>query len=281
MNTNKPEIKVAILDLYDGVANEGMRGFREILERYRTQHNLNLTYKVFDVRGKAEVPDMGFDAYISSGGPGSPLDSEGSVWERNYFNLIDKLEDHNLGNSGDKKHVFFVCHSFQLMCRKYGLGEISTRRSPSFGVLPVHIVGEGSREQVFQGLSDPFYTVDSRSWQVINPDESRFKELGMQLVALEKERPYVDLPRAMMAIRFSPYFFATQFHPEADAHGMSLLLQRDDKKADVISEHGEAKYNEMLERLEDPDKIVHTQHTIIPNFLDEAVLKYQKLEAGA
>ncbi|RZM07539.1 MAG: GMP synthase, partial [Pedobacter sp.] len=262
MNSNKPKIKVAILDLYDGVANEGMRGFREILERYKTKHNLNLTYQVFDVRGKAEVPDTGFDAYISSGGPGSPLDSEGSVWERNYFNLIDKLEDHNLGNNGDKKQVFFVCHSFQLMCRKYGLGEISTRRSPSFGVLPVHIVGEGSQEQVFQGLSDPFYTVDSRSWQVINTDPNRFKELGMDLLALEKERPYVNLPRAMMAIRFSPYFIATQFHPEADAHGMSLLLQRDDKKADVISEHGEAKYNEMLERLEDPDKIVHTQHTI-------------------
>ncbi|HEK18935.1 MULTISPECIES: type 1 glutamine amidotransferase [unclassified Mucilaginibacter] len=274
MNTNKPEIKVAILDLYDGVPNEGMRGFREILERYKKQHNLNLNYQVFDVRGKAEVPGLGFDAYISSGGPGSPLDSEGSVWECNYFNLIDRLEDHNQGDVGDKKHVFFVCHSFQLMCRKYGLGEINTRRSPSFGVLPVHIVGNGNNEHVFEGLSDPFYAVDSRSWQVINPDEKRFKDLGMELVALEKERPYVDLPRAMMAIRFSPYFFATQFHPEADAHGMSMLLQREDKRADVITEHGEAKYNEMIERLEDPDKIVHTQHTIIPNFLDEALLKY-------
>lgn len=278
MNTNKPEIKVAILDLYDGVANEGMRGFREILERYKIQHNLNLSYQVFDVRGKAEVPGLGFDAYISSGGPGSPLDSEGSVWECNYFNLIDQLEDHNLGNSADKKHVFFVCHSFQLMCRKYDLGEINTRRSPSFGVLPVHIVGNGINEQVFEGLSDPFYTVDSRSWQVINPDEKRLKDLCMELVALEKERPYVDLPRAMMAIRFNPYFFATQFHPEADAHGMSMLLQREDKKADVIEEHGEAKYNEMIERLEDPDKIVHTQHTIIPNFLDEALLKHEKFE---
>jgi len=27
----------------------------------------------------------------------------------------------------------------------------------------------------------------------------------------------------------------------------------------------------MLERLDDPDKIMHTQNTLIPNFLDRAV----------
>jgi len=52
---------------------------------------------------------------------------------------------------------------------------------------------------------------------VIHPDEKRFVELGMQLLAIEKERPHVDLPRALMAIRFNEYFVSTQFHPEADA----------------------------------------------------------------
>lgn len=272
---NKPEIKVAIMDLYDGVANEGMRGFRDILDRYKAQHDLDLSYEVFDVRRKAQVPGLGYDAYISSGGPGSPIDSEGSEWEKKYFRLIDKLEDHNLGNSSDKKHVFFVCHSFQLMCRRYGLGEINTRRSPSFGILPVHFTEEGAQDQIFQGLHDPFYTVDSRSWQVVNPDMKRFDELGMKLLALEKERPYVDLPRAMMAIRFSPYFFATQFHPEADPTGIKLMLMREDKKSEVINEHGEAKYKEMLHRLEDPDMIALTQKTIIPNFLDEAIMRVE------
>ena len=49
-----------------------MRGFREILERYKEKNNLDLTYQVFDVRRKVEVPDMDFDIYISSGGPGEP-----------------------------------------------------------------------------------------------------------------------------------------------------------------------------------------------------------------
>jgi GMP synthase-like glutamine amidotransferase len=273
--TTKPEIRVAILDLYDGIANEGMRGFQEILNRYKAQHELNLSYQIFDVRRRCEMPGTNFDIYISSGGPGDPLISEGTEWEKKYFRLIEKLEDHNLANNTDKKHTLFVCHSFQLMCRHYKLGDINMRRSPSFGVLPVNQTPAGAHEPVFEGLGDPFYAVDSRSWQVINPDEKRFQELGMQLVAIEKERPHVEFPRAMMAIRYNDYFFATQFHPEADAGGMKAMLLREEKKQEVINEHGEVKYREMLDRLDDPDKITHTQRTLIPNFLDQAVMSLQ------
>jgi len=277
IQTEKPEIKVAILDLYDGIANEGMRGFREILERYKIKTGLNLSYEVFDIRKRVEVPSTDFDIYISSGGPGSPIDSEGTEWEKKYFQLIDKLEDHNLSNTSQKKYGFFVCHSFQLLCRKYQLGNINMRKSASFGVLPVHKTHAAINEPVFDGLADPFYSVDSRFWQVINPDEKRFTELGMQLLAIEKERPHIDLPRAMMAIRFSDYFFSTQFHPEADAKGVKSLLLKEDKKNEVVAEHGLDKYNEMLEGLEDPDKITHTQNTMIPNFLDQAVLSLQEV----
>ena len=276
VQSSRQPIKVAILDFYNGIENEGMRGFREILERYRDKNGLNLSYEVFDVRRKVEVPGTNFDIYISSGGPGDPLESEGTEWEKKYFRLIDSLEDHNLSNASQKKYGFFVCHAFQLMCRRYKLGVINMRKSPSFGILPVHETPAARNEPIFAGLSDPFYAVDSRVWQVVNPNERRFIDLGMQLLAIEKERPYVDLPRALMAIRFSEYFFATQFHPEADAKGIRTLLLKDEKKKEVVNEHGLDKYNEMLERLEDPDKITFTQETIIPNFLDQAVLSLQE-----
>jgi len=277
IQTDKPPVKVAILDLYNGIENEGMRGFREILDRYRLKNNLDLTYEVFDVRRKVEVPGTDFDIYISSGGPGDPLESEGSEWEKKYFQLVDALEDHNLSNTSQKKYGFFVCHSFQLLCRKYKLGVVNMRKSPSFGILPVHLTTAGVNEAVFDGLADPFYAVDSRVWQVIHPNEKRFMDLGMQLLAIEKERPHVDLPRALMAVRFSEYFFSTQFHPEADSKGISTLLLKDEKKKEVVNEHGLDKYNEMLEHLEDPDKITLTQNTIIPNFLDQAVLSLQEI----
>jgi len=33
----------------------------------------------------------------------------------------------------------------------------------------------------------------------------------------------------------------------------------------------------MLERLDDPDKMIHTNNTIIPNFLDQAILSLQEI----
>jgi GMP synthase-like glutamine amidotransferase len=276
MTTDTPEIKVAILDLYNGAENQGMRCFQEILTRYREVSEINLTYEVFDVRQKEQVPGTEFDIYISSGGPGSPLDSEGSVWENKYFQLIDALEAHNKSAEGAKKHVFFVCHSFQLMCRRLQLGEVSLRRSPSFGVLPVHVTEQGLFEQVFEGLNDPFYAVDSRSWQVVNTDAEQLKAKGATLLAIEKERPHVDLPRAMMAVRFNEYFIGTQFHPEADPFGMEAYLLTEEKKREVIDEHGAEKYLEMIERLEDPDMIMLTEITIIPNFLNQAILSLQE-----
>lgn len=275
--TDKTSIKVAILDLYDGHPNQGMRCFQDILDKYKGENQLDLSYQVFDVRGSNNVPGTDFDIYISSGGPGSPLESEGSEWENNYFSLIDRIQSHNESDSPQKKYVFFVCHSFQLMCRHYGLGTVNRRNSPSFGILPIHRTTNGYHESIFEGLPEPFYAVDSRSWQVVHPNYERFAELGATLLAIEKERPYIEYERCMMAIRFSEYFFGTQFHPEADPNGMRLRLLEPDKKVETIAEHGEQKYDEMLERLEDPDKLMLTQNTMIPNFLNQAILTFQEI----
>ncbi len=270
-------VKIAILDLYNGVANQGMRGFHDILNRYKTQHLVDLSVEVFDVRGKLEVPDTDFDIYISSGGPGSPLESEGSDWEEKYFNLIDELETINKNpERTDKKYVFFVCHSFQLLCRKYKLGKITKRKSTSFGIFPIHKTEAGHFESLLNDLEEPFFAVDSRDWQVIEPDFEKFDVMGARLLALEKERPHVDLERCMMAIRFDDYFFGTQFHPEADPVGMKKYLMDEEKKAQVIENHGEDKYFEMMQFLDDPDKLERTQGTLIPSFIYQAINALQE-----
>ena len=75
-------VKVAILDMYDGEENEGMRGIREILQRFSDENGIIFTVDEFNVRQEGRVPGQDHDIYISSGGPGSPLDSEGSCWEK-------------------------------------------------------------------------------------------------------------------------------------------------------------------------------------------------------
>lgn len=280
MNLNgKPVFKVAILDLYEGFENQGMRCIREILNQFAEFNHIDIEKQEFDVRLKNEVPDLSFDAYISSGGPGSPLESEGSQWENTYFGWLQQLEEYNRNDANIvKKQVFFICHSFQLACRYYKLARVSKRKSTSFGVFPMHYLHDADSEPIFQGLTDPFYAVDSRDYQVTEPDHNRFRELGASILAIEKNRPHVPLERAIMAIRFNENIIGTQFHPEADAVGMSLHLQTPDRKKTVIENHGEAKWASMIEQLNDPDKILHTYAHILPNFLNLAVERMQVVE---
>jgi homoserine O-succinyltransferase len=268
----KKHIRIAILDLYEGQPNQGMRCIREILEQWGEQHHTHVEYDEFDVRTGLAVPDTSYDLYISSGGPGSPLESEGTEWENRYFGWIHSMEEWNRGmDHFPKKHVLFICHSFQLACRYYNVGNVCKRKSTAFGVFPIHMMLDGKNEPVFDGLKDPFYSVDSRDYQVIAPNHTRLREMGARILAIEKNRPHVPYERAVMAIRFSEYFLGTQFHPEADAEGMSMYLQREDKKQTVIENHGEFKWASMVEQLQDPEKIMWTYKHVLPNFLNLAV----------
>ncbi len=270
--SDKRHIHIAILDLYEGQPNQGMRCIRELLTQFGHTHQLQITWEEFDVRLKHELPDLSYDIYISSGGPGSPLDSKGSEWETLYFNWLQSVEDYNNApHNPVKKSVLFICHSFQLACRYFNIAEVAKRKSTAFGVFPVHMLEAGKDEPVFAGLQDPFYSVDSRDYQVIRPDTQRLRQLGATLLAIEKERPHVPLERAIMAIRFNKHMIGTQFHPEADASGMSIYLQREDKKETVIENHGFEKWQSMIEQLNDPDKILYTYSHVIPNFLQQAI----------
>ena len=263
-------IRVAILDLYEGQPNQGMRCIREIINQWSEAHQLECAWDEFDVRQHNEVPDLSYDIYISSGGPGSPLDSLGSPWEAAYFKWLNDVEEWNKSEAPNKKFVFFICHSFQLVSRHYGIGDITKRKKTAFGVFPVHVLQEGQLDPVLDGLKDPFYVVDSRDWQLIRPDFEKIRNLGFQILGIEKYRPHVPYEQAVMGIRFNEYMIGTQFHPEADAVGMSMYLQTDEKKKTVIENYGFEKWESMIEGLSDPEKIMWTYTHILPNFLNIA-----------
>lgn len=269
--TEENQINIAVLDLYEGAANEGMRGIRQLIEEFSADCHLTVSYSIFDVRLKAEVPDLSFDVYISSGGPGSPLDSAGSEWENKYFALMDSIQKFNQEHPDQKKHVLLICHSFQIFCRYYGLSIVSKRKSTSFGVMPVHKTNKGHHDPLFRSLGDPLWAVDSRDYQITQPNEEKIKAQGGAILCLEKFRPHVILERAVMAIRFDEAIVGVQFHPEADAVGMRMYLLREDKKSLVIEKHGEKKYWSMLDHLNDPDKIMLTYSTVVPRFLMTAL----------
>jgi GMP synthase-like glutamine amidotransferase len=275
MMTDSDKIRIAILDLYEGHDNQGMRCIRDILNQYKKSDYPGIEWDEFDVRRKNEVPDMSYDLFISSGGPGDPLESRYSDWEKVYFTWLKNVERWN-GNPANlqKKFVFFICHSFQLACRHYNIGVVRKRRSTAFGIFSIHMLEAGFQEPVFKGLSNPFYAVDSRDFQVVQPNDHVIRKMGAKILCIEKERRHVPYERAIMGVRFNEYMIGTQFHPEADATGMTMYLQREDKKQTIIESYGEEKWKTMINYLNDPAKILLTYSRVLPNFLNHSIEQF-------
>jgi GMP synthase-like glutamine amidotransferase len=258
----------------NNVPNLGLGNIVEIVKDFSDE----VESQVFDVRHKGELPDITWDIYISSGGPGDPLEGDGD-WDKRYYALMDELWQHNLSNP-NKKYAFFICHSFQMMVHHLGVAEIVPRRSMSFGTFPVHKTEDGEKDRNFRNLPDPFYVADFRHWQVLNPNVARLEETGATILALEKIRPHVDLERAIMAIRFSDEFFGTQFHPEADPVGMLKRFRESDKYNHIISNYGEEKYRRMIDDLHHPEKMGLTHDMVLPTFLRESIQKVERLKTA-
>ncbi len=270
------QIKIAILDMYNGEPNQGMRCIIDIINRF----NQILSYQIFDIRGKCDFPEIEkFDIYISTGGPGNPLEGDGN-WDKKYYDFIDTLWNWNKEQE-TKKHVMFICHSFQMVCQHFGLAEVTKRKSTSFGVMTIHKTEEGMSDPVFQGLQNPFYAIDSRDYQVVQPRLSIFKEKGAEIISLEKIRIHRrEYERAIMGVRFSEHFVGLQFHPEADVLSFIANLKDKEKREKIIALKGRIKFRNMLEDLVDDQKIYKTNETIIPNFLRIAInelLKQKKI----
>ncbi|EPR69785.1 hypothetical protein ADIWIN_4060 [Winogradskyella psychrotolerans RS-3] len=263
----KDKLKLAILDMNNDEPNQGLRCITEIVSTF----NDDLEYQIFNVRAKLELPDTSFDIYISSGGPGSPLD-EGE-WRQPYLQLMQDLWDLNKTSYHQKKSVFFICYSFQVICDYFKLGELKPRRSTSFGILRVHKTKDGLNDLILEGLNDPFFAVDSRDWQLIQPNLKVFKEHGAKILSKEKIRTHVELERAIMAVRFSDEFVGTQFHPEAEPVSMEAYFGEAENKKKVIDSFGEEKYAQMMDRIDDPEKIELTYNTILPKFIQNAIIQ--------
>lgn len=263
------DIRIALLDMNNNHVNQGFRNIKEISETFQQNSEENVIIKTFDVRFKDEMPEIrDFDIFISSGGPGTPH-REGLQWEDRFANFLDAVFEHNRYHE-NKKYLFLICHSFQLASIHWKLGNVCKRKSYSFGVMPIHKTGEGKEEFLLKNLQDPFYAVDSRAYQFIEPDLDRFEELGMEIMAIEKFRPHINLERAIMAVRFSEEIFGTQFHPEASPEALIENLKDDKNREAMIENFGMEKYLETMNRIDDEDKIILTRNQILPRFLQFA-----------
>ena len=256
-------INIAIIDMYDGTTNLGMDCIENILKDWSSLNNIPIKYEIFALRNECRIPNHTFDIYLSSGGPGSPNDSEGEKWDQLYTSWLQEMLDLN-------KPVLLICHSFQMACRHFNLGKVCLRKSKQLGVLPVHPLVE---DPIFNNLNDPFYALDSRVYQIIEPNDENIALLGAEIIALEKHRPHVPLERAIMAIKFSNKMYGVQFHPEGETNILLQFFMEDQMKNTIIEEFGIEKWEVIINKLNDPHKVTKTYENFIPNFLKRAIEK--------
>ncbi|EIM76786.1 GMP synthase [Nitritalea halalkaliphila LW7] len=222
---------VGILDMYAGEPNQGMRCIQEIIGRYPEE----LAFQVYDVRGNATLPQQidQHRIYIATGGPGNPEEGDG-VWDKAFGDFIQAIYEANKQRE-EKIFVLFICHSFQMAVKHFGLAQITKRKATSFGVMTVHKTAEGMEDPLFHALENPFWAVDSRDYQVVKPKKKRFTEMGAAIIALEKIRTHVEYERAIMGVRFSPELVGTQFHPEADPESFLHHLKKPEVREKIIA----------------------------------------------
>jgi len=262
----KHKIKIAILDMYDDEPNQGMRCIIDIVNRF----NQLCSFQIFNVRGACEFPAIDkFDIFMSTGGPGNPLEGDG-IWDKLYFELLDNLWNWNKEEK-IKKYAFFICHSFQMACIHFNLAKITKRKATSFGVMYIHKTNEGINDSLLENLDNPYFAIDSRDFQVVQPNLKAFNNIGAKIISLEKIRDQVQYERAIMAIRFSNEMVGVQFHPEADPLSFLFHLKNKEVRDKIIAMKGKAKYLKMLEYLVEEDKIYKTNNVLIPDFLTVAI----------
>ena len=257
-------LRAAIIDMYNGTPNLGLPSILRLLETDFP----HIKYDVFDIRAKNEMPDLSYDIYISTGGPGNPVEGN-KAWENGYFQLLDDIFE--LNQKGDvKKFMFFICHSFQIACQHFGVGTVNKRPQESFGIFRVAKTAVGQKDRIFELLPEPFYAADFRKYQVISPDTVQLQKMGGAVLAMEDPRNHNFPDKAMMAVRFSETMYGVQFHPEAHPQGMFSYFQEKERKSMIFSQFGAASYEEMMFHMRDPIKIGLTYKKVLPGFLEYA-----------
>ncbi len=263
---------MALLDLYGGKPNDEISSIRQLLADAPQVEAATL----FNARSEGEFPGLQYDLYIISGGPGDPND-DAPLWVAMFYQWLDSIWEYNQQNTR-KKQVLLICHAFQMACIHFRLGTVNERRSPTFGVYPVHLTDEGIADPVLGRLDNPFYAADFRSFQVVAPNLDRFEAIGAEMLALEKVRPHVPLERAVMAIRFSPDVLGVQFHPEVQPAVMRGYLKDPKRRERIVETAGLQKYQKMIRYLNDTSKMQKTYDTFFPTYLEAVAARLEILD---
>lgn len=264
-------LRLCIVDMNNGHVNQAMRCLRSIVaaffERVQT-YNPGMVCEVVEVSPRdtnTPIPDS-CDLYLSSGGPGSPFDGQGEPWTRDFSRLVDGIVESAIRGGADRRALFAICYSFELIVHHYRLADIVPRAERKFGVMPVYTTAAGQQHPLLSPFGDRLFAFEHRNWEAVNLDEGRLSSLGGKLLARES-RDGISKGRAILGLAVAPGIEAVQFHPEADRAGVMNWVARPEQAAAFKAAYGEITYQAMLRTLDDPRRLARTYALVIPGWL--------------
>lgn len=271
-NGSPAPLRIGLIDMNNGVANEAIRCFKGIIAQFGKKAraaNPGLKTEIAHVqpRNLAEKPPADCDLYLSSGGPGSPLDGYDEPWAADYRRFLDGLLAEGSQGSDATRALFVVCHSFELCVMHFGIARMEPRPARKFGVMPVYMTEEGLVSPLLSCFGDRLFAFEHRSWQAIGLEEGKLRAMGGELWARESRDGQSNKGEGLLGFRFCRNIEGTLFHPEADRAGALAWIARPDQAAAVVDAYGEELYLRMLRTLDDPMRLARTYALLIPGWL--------------
>ncbi len=266
-------LKLCLVDMNNGVANEATRCFRRLFEGFSAEvraanPGLDVTLQHVQPRNLGELPARDVDLVLSSGGPGAPTDGYEDPWCTGYRNFVDDIVESNLRGGAGAPAMFVVCHSFEICVQHFQVARMGRRETLKFGVFPAYVTKDGAQSTLFQPFSDGrLFTWEHRSWEAVDLDAKRLRELGGKLLATESREGGADKGRGLMSFAFAPGVLGTQFHPEADRPGVMAWVQKRDHSDALREAYGHELHGRMLRTLSDPLRLARTYALAIPGWL--------------
>ena len=248
-----PTLRVCLVDMNNGVANQATRCFRRIIDAFQKRvtaanPELGVTTKHVQPRNLGELPDASYDFILSGGGPGAPHDGFDDAWGLGFRNFMDDVRAANLRDAVASPKLLVVCHSFELAVLHFKVCEMRRRPTLKFGYR--------------------LFTWEHRNWEAVNADAARLRELGGEITAMESHaKGVVNTGEAILGMNFGPGIDGTQFHPEADKRGVLTWIEKPEHALAVEGAYGRVLYDRMIKSLANPERLARTFALCIPGWL--------------
>ncbi len=266
-------LRLSLVDMNNGVANEATRCFRRLFEGFSNSvraanPGIEISLQHVQPRNLGELPDRGSDLVLSSGGPGAPTDGYDEAWCTGYRQFIDHVVERTITDPKTSPALFVVCHSFELAVQHFGVARMARREHLKFGVFPAYVTAAGRESIVFHPFEDGrLFTWEHRRFEAIDVDHAKLKQLGGRILATESREGGADKGQGIMGFDFAPGVVGTQFHPEADRPGVMAWVQRREHSDALRDAYGNELLERMLKTLSDPTRLARTYALAIPGWL--------------